>query len=217
MRLSRFGVFVLVVLVAGLLLPSSVLADARPYLSLMGGYTALRDADAGFLEDAEFDDGFVAGVAVGYDFDTGNEYGYGNTRLEIEASYRKNNIDQADFLGTKRTIDGQVRSQALMANAYYIFENPSFVKPFILFGIGAARVDIYKARIAGVNFIDDDEINFAYQAGAGLAFQLSRSLELDLGYRFFRVANTDFEDAVDREFSFSYKTHNAYLGLLYAF
>jgi opacity protein-like surface antigen len=194
-----------------------VLAEARPYISLLGGYTFLQDEDAGFLEDADFDDGFVAGGAVGYDFDTGNEYGYGNTRLEAEVSFRKNNFDSVKFLNAKVTTDGQVTSQALMANAYYIIENPSFVQPFFMFGIGAARVDIHKARIFGVNFIDDDEINFAYQGGAGLAFQLSRSLELDLGYRFFRVANIDFEDAVDNEFSFAYKSHNVYLGLLYAF
>lgn len=215
MSLSRFGV--LVVLVAGVLLPSGAWADPRSYVSLFGGGTDLRDADAGFLQDAEFDKGFVGGVAVGYDFDFGNEYGYGNTRLEIEASYRQNDFDQADFLGTKQSVDGQATSQALMGNAYYIFENPSFVKPFILFGIGAARVDIDKARIAGVNFIDDDEVGFAYQAGAGLGFRLSRTLELDLGYRFFRVARTDLEDATGEEFSFSYKTHNAYLGLLVSF
>jgi opacity protein-like surface antigen len=215
MSLSRYGV--LVVLIAGLLLPSSVLAEARQYISLMGGYTAVLDADAGFLEDAEFDDGFVAGVAVGYDFDTGNEYGYGDARLEVEFSYRKNDFDQVKFQGAEIAADGEVNSQSLMANAYYLVENPSIVKPFFLFGIGAARIDIDEASIAGVNFIDEDEYNLAYQAGAGLAFELTESLELDLGYRYFRIANTDFEDAVDNEFSFGYETHNAYLGLLYAF
>jgi opacity protein-like surface antigen len=215
MHLIRFGV--LVAFVAGILLPSSAWADPRPYVSLLGGVTDLRDADVGFLKDATFDGGFVAGATVGYDFDFGNEYGYGNTRLEAELSYRGNDFDQVHFLGAKMGADGQVTSQALMANAYYIFENPFFVKPFFLFGLGVARVDIDKARIAGVNFVDDDEIAFAYQAGAGLAFQLTRNLELDLGYRFFRVGRADFEDAVGEEFSFSYKTHNAYLGLLVAF
>lgn len=215
MRLSRFGV--LVVLFAGILLPSGAWADPRPYISLFGGGTNLRDTDAGFLEDAEFDDGFVAGVAVGYDFDTGNEYGYGDVRLEAEFSYRKNDFDQVKFQGVKIPADGEVNSQSVMANAHYVVENPSIVKPFFLLGIGAARVDIDEASIAGVNFIDEDEFNLAYQAGAGLAFELTESLELDLGYRFFRVANTDFEDAVDNEFSFAYKTHNVYLGLLFAF
>ncbi len=215
MKSNIVGFFLLVA--ALLILPNAALAEARPYISLMGGYTTVIEEDAGLLEDAEFDGGYVAGIAVGYDFDFGEKYGYGNTRLEAEFAYRENDFDQVKFLGQEMNADGSVTSQSLMANGYYFFTNPSIAQPFILFGIGAARVEFDEATVSGVNFIDDDSYNFAWQAGAGVALKMTDSLELDLGYKFFRVANTNFEDALDEDISYSYKTHNYYMGIAYAF
>lgn len=202
-------------LAALLILPPRATAEPRPYVSLLGGYTALRDSDAGFLEEINFQEGYLAGVAVGYDSHAAK--GYADTRLEAEFTYRKNNLQDVEFLGERTAGDGSIRSQSLLVNAYCDFKTPTFVEPFVYFGLGAARINVKKASVAGVSFIDDDGYSFAYQFGAGLAFALTESLDLDLGYRLFRIVDAKIEDATDDKFSLYYETQNVYLGLSYDF
>lgn len=213
MKFVRPGVLSL--LLAVLILPSLAMAAPRTYVGVHGGYTVLSDAGAGYINDANFKDGYLAGVTAGYL--TNVEKGYVDARLEAEFSYRENDLENAEFLGNRVSAGGSVSSQSLMGNAYCVFKTTTFVEPFVHIGLGVARLDVAEAEVAGVTFIDDDGYNFAYQIGAGLAFVLTDSLGLDFGYRLFRVANTELEDATGKDFSLSYKTQNLYLGLSYAF
>ena len=133
-------------------------------------------------------------------------------------SYRQNHIDDIDFLGANRGALGKAKSVSFLLNGYYEYQNPTFVKPFIMGGFGFAFGQIEDLKSIGrVTIIDDDDVQFAYQGGAGLSFDIDPSFALDVGYKFFTTTDFKFEDEIGHDADFSYQSHTGYLGLRYKF
>jgi opacity protein-like surface antigen len=61
---------------------------------------------------------------------------------------------------------------------------------------------------------DDSDLVFAYQAGAGVAYEISPTLDLGLSYRFSGSADPTFDDGVDK-FDYESQAHNFLIGLTY--
>ncbi len=202
-----------------LLLPAAAFAADRidsakgPYIGIRGGVVFMPDEDMGFLKDTEFDLGYGAAMSLGYDFG----YEYGRSRLEAELGYRTNGLDKTTFFGDSRSADGDAISVSLMGNGYYVFENPSIVQPYLMGGIGAAFVSVDGAEIEGVTAIDDDSVEFAYQAGIGVSFDFNRNFSMDLDYRYFATTDTELEDEAGETLDFDYRTHNVFVGFRYNF
>jgi OOP family OmpA-OmpF porin len=189
-------------------------ASGAPYVSAQAGGAFLMDSDAGIVDNISFDPGFYGALAVGYDF--GEKYSH--ARLEAEAAYRQNHVDDVDFLGEDRGAYGKAYSASFLLNAYYEYQNPTFVKPFIMGGLGFAWGEISELKSVGdVTIINDNDFQFAYQGGAGLSFDVNPSFAVDVGYRFFTTTKFQFEDEAGNDADFLYQSNTGYLGLRYTF
>jgi len=201
---------------AMLLSVSSIAYSAEgPYVSGNLGIAMASDSDlseTGATGTMEFDKGFAFGVAAGY--------GFGNTRVEGEIAYQKNDYDKlslsvpgvGSFSGLN--VDGDATSTAFLLNGYYDFKNNSSITPFIGAGLGFAKVDVGAISVPGVGTLtsSSDDTVFAYQIGAGVGFAVNEKVSLDLKYRYFATSDPDFEGT-----EAEYSSHNLYAGVRVSF
>jgi opacity protein-like surface antigen len=164
------------------------------------------------VNDSDIDDGVDTGE---FSYDTG--FGFlgalgssfeGGGRAEVEVGYRKNDFDEikVDGLGSA-DIDGDLTSLSLMGNAYYDISTEGSFSPFIGAGIGFANLEGDLD-----DFGDEDDTVFAYQFILGGSFASSKTLSVDLQYRYFATEDPDF-DGLDSEYS----SHNVMIGLRSSF
>jgi OmpA-OmpF porin, OOP family len=171
-------------------------ADARAqyYLGGQAGWTGLpyqTDTIDGVASvPIRFDAGYNLGVRGGYR--------WGSWRFEEEYSYRRNNVAEYDEVGTNVGVKGNRHTNSAMTNVLYDFDVGWPITPHIGVGIGAMNVsDRLSVPATGV-FLSGSGWQFAYQAIAGLRYDLNALLSLDLDYRYlattesmFRIPNTN--------------------------
>ena len=188
------------------------------YLGFRGGASLLQNSDmtieipgVGQIAELEFDPGWLAGVAAGFEFDSG-------FAVEGEFTFRQNGIDQERLMGGIIPIDGFIRSYALMANGYYRLDTGTMFTPYVGAGAGGALLSVDADSVGG-NFSDSD-FAFAYQAMGGVAAEITPQVSAGLEYRYFATAGQEFTDSagggtvtVDPDYS----THNILVTLIYRF
>ncbi|MFA5689468.1 MAG: outer membrane protein [Kiritimatiellales bacterium] len=198
---------VLFILLAGIT-GFSFADGVRPYVRVGAGGAFLQDSDIsgldigyGKLDDAEFDAGYVIGMAAGIASDELP------VRVELSFFYQKNDIDQIedDYYYYKDV--GDISMLAFMLNGYYDFRNSSIITPYLMGGIGAVRV---KVKIDELGSGSDTVA--AFQLGAGVDVKVTDNISLDAGYRFLKTSDPDL-DGVDMEIT----GHRVELGLRYTF
>ena len=185
------------------------------YAGIQGGVAMLEDAEADPAK-SEMETGYVLSGLAGYDF--------GSFRFEGEIAYRENDIDKVTILNSDTDSSGDVSAWAFMVNGYFDFENRTAFTPYIGAGIGYARVEIDgKATYGGSTTVkwDDHDSGLAYQLMAGVAWDLSDTIVLDMSYRYLdcddiEIAGTSnwgftVEDEID------YESHNFMIGLKWFF
>ena len=125
--------------------------------------------------DADFATGWAVLATLGYAFDN-------NLRAELEAGYRRNDIDNLVQLTTPTALaaTGDLSEFTVMANLLYDFALGDKLTLSVGAGVGADLAN-FKAAALGV---DDDEWVFAYQAIAGLSYAIGRQTQLFLNYRY---------------------------------
>lgn len=204
MKKLILAIFVLVVMAVPAI-SSAAPPRVGPYVSGFIGMTIPADADAGFFnEEIEFDPGLNVGGTAGMDF--------GAVRVEGEISYKEADVDTITDRGTGQTfrgIEGGLEATAFMVNLFVDLHSPGPITPYFGGGVGFAALhqsEIYDDF--GTFYISDDEMVFAYQAGAGLEVALNRQVSLDLGYRYFRTSEATFADT-----EMEFESHNATVGL----
>lgn len=143
---------------------------------------------------------FTAGGAVGMAIPREA----GQIRLEFESRYR----DSYHLTATTTDFDASLRvgdNWSALVNAWRDFEVTDSVGLYAGGGIGGGGYSLdYLATFAdpGNSLVGSTQIGtFAWQAGAGLIYALSDRVTLDLGYRFYNVADgtlplTVFESGV---------------------
>lgn len=224
-------VLLLITVMFFLLLPAlSWSASVRPgaYVSGFIGVSVPRDAsvdssqfasDGSLLnatDEVEFDPGINIGGTGGYDF--------GFLRLEGELSFKYSEInritDTADGFRFGNP-DGNIGVFAMMGNAFFDLHNPGPVTPYVGGGVGFATLHLSDTFGTDVTtsgperiflYPEDDDMVFAYQAGAGVGIALNRRLTLDIGYRYFGTSRARFGDGFDTA-DLRYESHNAAVGL----
>jgi len=183
-------------------------SGGQPYLAVWGGLGALADDDLDFQAaklDASYKHGYAAGAALGYDF--------GAWRLEVDGSYRHNNIETLELAGFELAEDGSVEIEALILNGYYDWENSSSATPYLGVGAGWARVSLDGVKAFNIPLVDDDDSVWAAQAAAGLRFDLTRNLALDLGYRYLMTDDLELKSSLGRKVETGIRHHAVILGL----
>ncbi len=184
-------------LIAGPLLLAGPPARGEPPVGLYVGAGAganlwEEQASGGLRVEAE-NPGVVAVGTLGWGFGNG-------WRLELEGSWRENAVDRIASFGAGVGTSGTVRTYGVMVNALFDFDMSSFglpptlVAPYVGGGIGYGWLELDGAALAageGVTSryrIDDRDGQFAYQAIAGLAWDLGTlvpGLALTTEYRFY--------------------------------
>ncbi len=176
---------------------------------------------ATFLSDSTVTDPTVPGVSLDFEHDTGFNVGLGlgygftnNFRLEGELSYQSNDLDQSSFLGVNVPLEGEINALALMLNGYYDIKTSTAFTPFIMAGIGYAKVEIDDFNVpgSGISSVSEDDTVFAWQVGAGVGYAITEKTSLDLMYRYFATADPEY-DTTESEF----ESHNVMLGLRFSF
>ena len=157
-------------------LPTAALAQPEGwYMGLGAGLNLQRDADvtgSGINSTVDFDTGALGAATLGYKF--------GAPRLELEFSYRGNNVDSIDGANGS----GRTRTQALMTNLLYDFDLGGFT-PYVGVGIGGAAVKYKNVGPFGAASLNDSDLVFAYQGIAGVGYQVTEQLGLFADYRYF--------------------------------
>jgi OOP family OmpA-OmpF porin len=111
-----------------------------------------------------------------------------NFRVEGEALYLISNIDRLTTGGTTVRSDIDAKATAFMANGYYDFKNDSKFTPYIGVGAGTAHM------VSSVTSGHSDTANvFAYQALAGVSYEINPHNSVSLGYRYFATEDGKFD------------------------
>lgn len=216
------------------------------YMGGLFGRTFATDTEIqgdDFTYKNEFDTGYVFGGTAGYDFGSGlrleGEVSYRDVSIDkflsVSGAGAKSLIKaivedypQAtkaagykasdDSLSSSRfSADGSVFALSGMVNAAYGFDAFYGFKPYAMAGAGLARVSLDNAKLAGNKLADDHDVVFAYQAGLGVAYELTDVVTIDLGYRYFATAKPSMKNVDGKKFDFKFHTHNVVLGLRFKF
>ncbi|MBO0737432.1 MAG: OmpA family protein [Alphaproteobacteria bacterium] len=190
-------------------------ARAQIYIGAEGGFTSLPDqtdtVPGVTSATAHFDNGFNAGVRLGYE--------WGPLRFEEEYSYRRNGASSLSAPGFTLNADGGNRhTDAIMTNVLYDFTLGWPITPHFGFGVGAADVfDGLKAPGIGQLF-NNSTWQFGYQGIAGIRYNLDPTLTLDLDYRYMATTQPTFAiPGTALRYHSSYYTHNFVASLIYRF
>lgn len=156
------------------------------------------------------DTGFALVGALGYQFDVG-------LRLEAEVGYRRNGLGGAmiDSVGISGVgslpvgiglgLDGHTSSLSVMANALYEHRFEGGIKPYVGGGVGlswvsadaALEIPIGGLGIPDIQLVDDSSTVFAYQAIAGVGYEIDSNWTVGVEYRFFGTASPEFDDSLN--------------------
>jgi opacity protein-like surface antigen len=171
-------------------------AAAQSYLS--GAYTMSRANNPEYRGGTNFDldSGHGALIAGGVTI--------GGYQLELEGSYRRNSIGGIQTPERTFGANGRLETYAVMANLIYGFDLYSVdLRPYVGVGAGYARVGIkgFESPELGQATVSDNDYVLAYQAFAGVSYQLTRSTDVFVAYRYFSTARPSMQDSLGVEFS----------------
>jgi OOP family OmpA-OmpF porin len=217
MRTTLLGIAALIFGI-GVLTEESAWAESKGwYVKLYGGVSTMADTDfsgekilgSGSV-DTSFDSGATFGGAVGYGVTN-------NLDLELDYTYRRNDIKSGKRGGREVLSGGDYASVAIMANGIYRFEVDYAVKPYLGVGLGFLQEVDSDLEFAGGGKLEDlEDRRFAWQGLAGITYPLSSNFELFGEVRYLDASNVDLEKS-GASVSADYRTTSALAGLTYRF
>jgi OmpA-OmpF porin, OOP family len=181
--MKRF--FVIMIIAAMFMATSAQAADGKMYFALGAGASLPTDVDDDTGTNISFDPGWNVTGALGYDL--------GMVRVEGEIGYRMFDIDTVTGVGVPPGVTGDVSALTFMANAYYDFDMSSPLTPYLGFGLGVSDADV-EVTAPGLGTLKSGDTEFSYQFMAGAAYDISSTMALTAGYRFFGIADSESPD-----------------------
>ena len=163
----------------------------------------------GRREDAHL--GFAIGRRIGDMF-----------RIEGVVSYHESDIESGGVIASSTSTDGKISLIAGMLNGYVDFDMDSPVIPYAGFGVGFGEFEIDASqRTPGTFEVDDADIVFIYNVMAGVTIELTRTAELNIGYRYIATPTTDTTAVVNggaaQTLRSEFDAHEAVAGLRFNF
>ncbi len=181
-------------------------ALSGPYMRVFGGFSHTpNNINVLGFSAAKYRNGYNVGGNLGYKS--------GPIRYEFEGTYIHNKLKRFNFNGVRQTsISGKGRSSSLMLNLFYDFEDfNASVAPFIGAGIGYSYTSIIlNSQVPTVARLNRKKFLFSYQGLAGIVYNFSENVAIDLGYRYFRTKTSNRMGKV-------YQAHLANFGAIYRF
>ena len=210
-------------LILSLCLPLLLCGQAQaqhsgPYVgAFLGGNTLMTAKSSDALGDFSltFTPALQGSAVVGWDFEPGNPVGEG--RVELEYTRHSNPLDQVKFVQGNFDGGGSVTADSLMVNFYGIVHDSSRWSPYAGVGIGAARIKASGLKVTGQPLSNGSVDVFAYQIGGGIDVELTKRLNLDIGYRYFSSVKPKFTESNGNKFEMEYISHSTVLGLRLGF
>lgn len=187
-------------------------AETGPYLSLNLGASFPNDTDVNVSAGSR--DSVIVDYKPGTSGTFTAGYNFGTVRVEGEFGYQENNVDyiyreyeDVNYYydinyGAVNYNESNMTAWSFLGNFYLDWVNSTPVTPFISIGIGMAYVELFDLKDSAP----------AYQLGAGLAFEITPHVSIDLKYRYFVTDDLDFEG-----YNIKYASQNVYGGLRYTF
>ena len=217
------------------------------YLTGKAGTSVVSLSDQHFLSGDEeetskykggddHDTVFSGGIAAGYDFYPQFSIPV-RTELEFYARGKadsKYNVDKDSWSGGywRDDLKNEVSVNTLMLNAYYDFRNDSAFTPWVSAGIGYARIH---QKTTGISTWDYEygssgreslsrsgsADNFAWSLGAGVRYDVTPDIALDLSYRYLDAGDSSvsYKDEWGDKYKseVDVKSHDIMLGVTYNF
>ena len=210
--MKKFNPFILAGLFVCSLSVSAFAGDPGFYAGVNAGLIVPSDvkmSSPGVSFDVSRKVGYAIGGAAGYDFGT-------NVRAEAEISYKANDTSERKNGNIVTAYNSTISALNFMANAYYdIHEMHSFgVMPYVGGGVGVAQLSNSNGVLAGGT---SNDTVFAYQVGAGVAYDVSSKVTMDVGYRYFGTSDAKFNDNASGIVTMKYDSHNILAGLRFKF
>ena len=212
-------------------LPSVLVAGDRAYIFFKGGLNQplveIRAPSMYGIIETESAIGFYLGTGLGYKI-------LQNMRLEAEAGYRTNSIDDVKIVmpelivGTEITgAEGNFSSWCFLVNVWYDFPIGKQWLMHLGGGIGAVQSNLenFSLIISPVVpnppswkqlLANDKSWEFAYQARIGIAYLLSKRFIIDLDYSYF-TTNLNFVDVEGNKFGSEHRSGTYQLSARYLF
>ena len=185
--------------------------DSGLYLSVraLGSNPTAKDDPT--QAEYEFNYGYGGIAAIGY---AAANPGYGvNFRFELEASYRKYELDEISDPST--TIcgggvtfclaSGNYNIAAGMVNMYFDFNTASPMLPSLGIGYGRARYYFDDWVVNGAPWANSHIDTDVYQVMAGIGYRLSPGLILDTEYRYLQPNNGGMNGFYSNEFTIGFR------------
>lgn len=141
----------------------------------------------------------------------------GAIRTEIEWNHYQDAKRKFPQYGEKFSL----QNHSLMLNAYYDINTCTRWTPYVGAGMGVAMLKS-KWKATDYNYKENDKAyNFAWQVGAGVAYDLTRNIALDAGYRYINAGAAVSRKWIDgdeyEKLKFDTAAHEIYLGARYTF
>ncbi|TDH62565.1 OmpA family protein [Dankookia rubra] len=189
-------------LLAATVLALPVAAQAQPVSGLYVG----AGAGVNFMQESKFNAlGYGAKIETkpGWAAVGSLGWGFGNgLRAEVEGNYRTNDVDKSKVSGGG-TVGGRgaLANYGVMANVLYDIQTGTPFTPYV--GVGAGygwlETDKYRASSTVLNASatsDDTAGAFAYQAIAGVGYNLGAGVTLTTEYRFYGTVDPKIDGEV---------------------
>lgn len=226
-------------MVAAILLAAAGAVAAQPYVAIDGGWAWTEDVDFDLptapnrIHPTDFDTGYVVALRGGWRF---RAVGPGTPRLELDLSYRQNDVDQFGGQGDVGPGTGKLKARGLMVNALYDFRFGSRFVPYVGLGLGSVRVEADDIRkditspACCTGIIDGKDSGLAWQGILGVAYEATQHWGVTLDYRYlattddlkygYRAGCLPDGSACSRlpgDTEAKYRSHTVSVGLRYAF
>jgi opacity protein-like surface antigen len=172
----------------------------------------LYDVPGTIVEPVGFgwDSASLFGLGVGYKF---NNWFRGDITGEYRSRANFHGSDHVTFPGGEGVdnYSGSKSEWVVLANAYFDLGTWWCVTPYIGAGVGMANIRIDGFRDDGFNNFgistayaaNSDKWNFAWAAHAGISYQVTPAMAIDLGYRYLSMGDgtTGATRAFDNSFT----------------
>ena len=153
-------------------------------------------------------------LALGYDFYS--QFGV-PVRAEVEYALRGNSEKSWSY--DALDVKGAWNASTLFLNLYYDFRNSTAFTPYVGAGLGMAfNYANYTFTTKGYNAnFDEHHTTFAWNVGAGVAYDITDSFAVDLGYRYVNLGYYEVDLPAGAKVKNQPSNHEFMLGLRYTF
>ena len=134
-------------------------------------------------------------------------------RVEAELSYGKTDFDRIQYVptGASGELGGELITWGTMLNAYYDFDVPWKIQPFVGAGAGFTWHTGEISDGAGIAVdVSEKDFAFAWQVGGGLKYRVAPDLAFSGSYRY-----SDSMDLQVGSYEIDYGAHEFRIGLEY--